>query len=190
MDREGLEPSTCRVRTGRSCASMRSRHSHIHVQQMLWPIELTIRGAPGRNRTGTTFGHRVLSAARLPISPQAQVVVGGGSTKQESYRRLFKWCARSESNRHVTRTLRFEGSAYAIPPGREHSESWHTGRDSNPQRAALETAALPVALPVQSESQMFPASGSRRDIAQGASNASAFPAGTSVCRRSPGSKTR
>ena len=50
---------------------------------MLWPIELTIRGAPGRNRTGTTFGHRVLSAARLPISPQAQFVVGGGSAKQE-----------------------------------------------------------------------------------------------------------
>ncbi len=45
---------------------------------MLWPIELTIRGAPGRNRTGTTFGHRVLSAARLPISPQAQLYAGRG----------------------------------------------------------------------------------------------------------------
>ena len=45
---------------------------------MLWPIELTIRGAPGRNRTGTTFGHRVLNAARLPISPQAQVVWWAG----------------------------------------------------------------------------------------------------------------
>ena len=40
-------------------------------------------------------------------------------------------------------------------------EIWHTGRDSNPQHAVLETAALPVALPVQSESQMLPASGSR-----------------------------
>ncbi len=54
------------------------------------------------------------------------------------------WSLPPDSNRDVTRTLRSERSAYAIPPGREHSESWHTGRDSNPQRAALETAALPV----------------------------------------------
>ena len=50
---------------------------------MLWPIELTIRGAPGRDRTGTTFGHRVLNAARLPISPQAQVVWWAGEVRSK-----------------------------------------------------------------------------------------------------------
>src|SRR5688572_19364570 len=59
-------------------------------------------------------------------------------------------------------TLSSELSAYAVPPGRDRSRKWRTGRDSNPQHAVLETAALPVALPVQSENQMLPASGSRK----------------------------
>lgn len=48
---------------------------------------------------------------------------GGGSSSRlpayeagklsDCYRSLFKWCARSDSNRHVTKTLHFEGSAYS-----------------------------------------------------------------------------
>ena len=43
-----------------------------------------------------------------------------------------------------------------FPPRTDRSEKWHTGRDSNPQPAVLETAALPIELPVQCESRMHP----------------------------------
>lgn len=69
------------------------------------PVELTIHGAPGRNRTGTTFGHRVLSAARLPISPQAQGVwwAGEGGSRVLLPKLVYrnqpgKWCGRQDSN--------------------------------------------------------------------------------------------
>src|SRR5688500_2115034 len=84
---------------------------------MLWPIELTIRGAPGRNRTGTTFGHRVLNAARLPISPQAQVVWWAGEVRS---RRTTEDCSSGAPGRSRTDTSRghcfLRAARIPVPP--------------------------------------------------------------------------
>src|SRR5688500_3901402 len=122
---------------------------------MLWPIELTIRGAPGRNRTGTTFGHRVLSAARLPISPQAQVAWWAGEVRS---RKTTEDRSSGAPGRSRTDTSRGHGVLRAaripVPPRARTIDrnNWCGRQDSNLQFAELrslleESIGLANALP-------------------------------------------
>ena len=102
MDPVGIEPTSPALQAGASTISATSPSQTANAteglrslnlsldRRALWPIELTIRGAPGRNRTGTTFGHRVLSAARLAISPQAQVVWWAGEVRSEKLPKIVQ----------------------------------------------------------------------------------------------------
>ena len=107
-----------------------------------------------RNACRKTCAELPSCSASSNFATGASCVVGGGSTKQESYRRLFKWCARSESNRHVTRALRLTGSSSAtmtresramraaripVPPRARtiNQSNWCGRQDSNLQFAEL-----------------------------------------------------
>jgi hypothetical protein len=75
---------------------------------MLWPIELTIRGAPGRNRTGTTFGHRVKGSSAQVLRHATNTFVSRLGATTAVYFDVHKW----RSNNAVAQT----GSSQWVAP--------------------------------------------------------------------------